>query len=88
MNGFLVNVLFLIMASIGVTQLCVSSFPLYTRFTEIYSIFEVELKYMRFFSIFYQRTIFPIALVCWTFLSLLYLLVTCNKPPKYMIDVE
>lgn len=39
MNGFLVNVLFIMMASIGVTQLCTSSFPTYTRFAEINSIF-------------------------------------------------
>lgn len=39
MNGFLVNVLFLVLASVGVIQLCVSSFPTYTRFSEVNSIY-------------------------------------------------
>lgn len=42
---------------------------------------------MRFYYYFYKFNVFPIALVCWTFLCLLYLLATCNKKPQYMRDV-
>jgi len=43
---------------------------------------------MKFYKFLYEKSIFPIALIGWTFLTLLYLLVTCNRKPKYMRDVE
>lgn len=84
MNSFLFNVIVLLIASVGVIQLCISSFPTYTRNTEIYMIVGVQLKYMRFYELFYKNNVFPIALVAWSIITLVYMLITCNKKPAYM----
>lgn len=88
MNSFLFNVILLCIASVGVIQLCISSFPTYTRNTEIYMIFGVQINYMRFFTVFYRNNIFAIAFVSWTFLVLIYMIATCNRKPAYMKDIE
>lgn len=88
MNSFLFNVILMLIASVGVIQLCISSFPTYTRNTEIYAIIEIQLEYMKFYSAFYSNNVFPIALIIWTFLSLFYLVCTCNKKPAYMREIE
>lgn len=88
MNSFLFNVILLSIASVGIIQLCINSFPTYTRNTEIYMIFGVQINYMRFYNIFYRYNVFPIALLVWTFITLIYMLITCNRKPKYMRKIE
>jgi len=44
----------------------------------------VQLNYMRFYSAFYKNNVFSIALVIWAFITLVYMLITCNKKPAYM----
>lgn len=88
LNSFLFNVILLIIASVGITQLCVSCFPLYTRNTEIYTIFTVQINYMHFYQPIYSSNAFPIALIGWSLLTLIYLLVTCNRKPHYMKKIE
>lgn len=88
MNSFLFNVILLSIASVGVIQLCISSFPTYTRNTEIYMIFGVQINYMRFYNAFYKNNVFHIAFVAWSLLSLIFLLITCNKKPPYMKEIE
>lgn len=78
----------MLIASVGVVELCISSFPTYTRNTDIYSIIALQLNYMKFYSIFYQNDVFPIALIIWAGIALIYMLVTCNKKPPYMQDIE
>lgn len=48
----------------------------------------LQLNYMKFYSAFYQNNVFPIALIIWTFLSLIYMIITCNKKPAYMKEIE
>ena len=81
MNSFLFNVILMLIASVGVIQLCISSFPTYTRNTEIYLMLGVQLQYMRFYQAFYRNNVFPIAFIIWSFLTLIYLCITCNKKP-------
>lgn len=88
MNSFLFNVILMLIASVGVAQLCISSFPSYASNTEIYMIFGLQIRYLRFYSAFYQNNVFSIALIIWTFLTLIYLMITCNKKPAYMKDIE
>lgn len=88
MNSFLFNIILLLIASVGIIQLCISSFPTYTRNSEIYMIFGVQINYMRFYTAFYRYNVFPIALIIWTFLTLIYQIATCNRKPKYMRDIE
>lgn len=88
MNSFLFNIILMLISSVGVIQLCISSFPTYTRNTDIYTMICLQLNYMKFYSVFYQKSIFPIALVICSGLSLIYLLVTCNKKPPYMQEID
>lgn len=88
MNSFLFNVILLSIASVGIIQLCINSFPTYTRNTEIYMIFGVQINYMRFYNIFYRHNVFPIALLIWTLVALVYMVVTINKKPKYMRKID
>lgn len=78
----------MLIASVGVIELCISSFPTYTHKTEIYMIICLQLQYMKFYSIFYQNDVFPIALMIWTGIALIYMLVTCNKKPPYMQEID
>lgn len=87
MNSFLFNVILLLIASVGVIQLCISSFPSYTRNTDIYMIFGNTISYMNFYKAFYDNNVFTIAFVIWTFVTLVYMLVTCNKKPAYMKEI-
>ena len=84
MNSFLFNVILLLIASVGVIQLCISSFPTYTRNTDIYMIFGNTINYMNFYRFFYDKNIFTIAFVVWSFITLIYMLITINKKPSYM----
>lgn len=88
MNSFLFNVILMLIASVGVIQLCISSFPTYTRNTEIYMIIALQLKYMKFYSAFYQNNVFPIAFVIWTGLALIFQCITCSSKPEYMRQIE
>ena len=88
MNSFLFNVILLSIASVGVIQLCISCFPTYTRNTEIYMIFGVQINYMYFYNAFYKNNVFHIAFVVWALLSLIFLLITFNKKPPYMKEIE
>lgn len=78
----------MLVASVGVIELCISSFPTYTRQTDIYTIVCLQLNYMKFYSLFYQNHVFPIALIIWTGIALIYILATCNKKPPYMREIE
>jgi hypothetical protein len=84
MNSFLFNVILLLIGSVGVIQLCISCFPIYTRNTDIYTIFGSSTKYMTFYQFFYDKNAFPIAFVVWSFIALIYMLVTINKKPAYL----
>ena len=84
MNSFLFNVILLCIASVGITQLCISSFPTYTRNTEIYMIFGVQINDMRFYNVFYKHNVFAISFIVWSLIVLIYMIATCNRKPSYM----
>lgn len=88
MNSFLFNVILMLIASAGVIQLCISSFPTYTRNTEIYMIIGLQLNYMKFYSAFYQNNVFHIAFVIWAGLACIFQCITCNKKPEYMRQID
>lgn len=87
MNSFLFNVILLLIASVGVIQLCIASFPTYTRNSDIYMIFGNTIRYMYFYNFFYEKNVFAIAFVTWSLLTLIYMLITLNKKPAYMKEI-
>ena len=87
MNSFLFNVILLLIGSVGVIQLCITCFPIYARFTDIYTIFGSIVKYMTFYRFFYEKNAFTIAFVVWSFIALIYMLITINKKPSYLKEI-
>jgi len=71
MNSFLFNTLLLMLASVTITQFCSDAFSLYNRFTGIYTLFSVGVRYLIFFRWFWKYYFW--ALFGFGFLSLLYL---------------
>lgn len=88
LNSFLFNVIILLIGSVGVMQLCISCFPIYTRNTDIFIIFGNTFRYITFYKYFYDKNVFTIALVIWTFIALIYMLLTINKKPSYLKEIE
>lgn len=88
MNSFLFNIILLLLASVGITQLATGCFPTYTRNTAIYNMFGIQVNYMRFYRYLYQHKVFGIILVVWAFITLIYLMITCNRLPKYAERIE
>lgn len=87
MNSFLFNIIMMLLASTAITQLATCCFPVYTRNTAIYNMFGLQVNYMRFYKYFYRYKVFGIAFVSWSLLTLIYMLFTCNRLPKYAEEV-
>mmetsp|Transcript_24368 Transcript_24368/g.39232 ORF Transcript_24368/g.39232 Transcript_24368/m.39232 type:complete len:534 (+) Transcript_24368:160-1761(+) len=75
MNSFLANTWLILMSSIVVTQFCALSFPVYARNTQIDLLFGTQIRYLRFFTYFFDNNVFVWILLisaliaaCWVFL--------------------
>jgi LMBR1 domain-containing protein 1 len=77
MNSFLVNIILLLLGSVAVTQFSAQCFQNYARLTEIYSMFGLQINYMRFYTYLYQHRIFPIAFLAVAGLSFIYQVYRC-----------
>lgn len=51
-------------------------------------IFGNTIRYMYFYKFFYDKNVFAIAFVAWSLLTLIYMLITINKKPDYMKEIE
>ena len=58
MNSFIFNVSLILLGSCAITQFCADSLYDYVSFTDIDSLFNVLIKHLKFFSIFYEYHIF------------------------------
>ena len=58
MNSFIFNVSLILLGSCAITQFCTDSLYDYVSFTDIDSLFNVMIKHLKFFSIFYEYHIF------------------------------
>ena len=63
MNSFLANCWLILISSLVVVQFCAMAFPVYARNTKIDLLFGTQIRYLRFFSIFFDDNIF-----IWAFL--------------------
>lgn len=88
MNSFLFNIIMMLIASTGVTQLATGCFPTYTRNTAIYNMYGLQVNYMRFYRYLYQYKVFGIAFVAWAGVALIYMLIVCGRKPKYQRQRE
>ena len=74
MNTFLFNVTLILLASVSITQFCSDCLEDYVAFTDINMIFNVQIRYLRFFRIFYKYHIFQYIMLAIFVISLIYLL--------------
>lgn len=63
MNAFIFNTWLIILMSIACLQFCATSFPVYARFTEVNVIFGSQVRYLKFFSFFFDNNIFVIVML-------------------------
>ena len=74
MNSFIFNVSLILLGSCAITQFCADSLYDYVSFTDIDSMFNVMIKHLKFFSIFYEYHIFQYIFFGVFVLSFIYLL--------------
>ena len=74
MNTFLFNVTLILLASCSITQFCSDCLEDYVAFTDINMIFNVQIRYLKFFRIFYKNHIFQYIMLAIFLISLIYLL--------------
>ena len=74
MNTFLFNVTLILLASCSITQFCSDCLEDYVAFTDINMIFNVQIRYLKFFRVFYKNHIFQYIMFAIFVISLIYLL--------------
>ena len=75
MNTFIFNVTLILLASCSITQFCSDCLEDYVAFTDINMIFNVQIRYLKFFKYFYEYHIFQYVMFGIFVISLIYLLI-------------
>jgi LMBR1 domain-containing protein 1 len=75
LNSILFNVEMLLISSAAVVQFAHTAFADYARLTDAEVIFAAQIKYMTFYSFFFEHNIFIYTLLGWFVLALIYLLI-------------
>jgi len=82
LNSILFNVLMVLLSSATVVQFSQEAFSDYARLTDADVIFAAQIKYLTFYSYFFENNVFLYALLGWFLLSLIYLLVVGPRDHK------
>ena len=61
-------------SSISIIHFCTAAFPRYTQFTDVELIFNTQIKYLQFYSFFFDQFVFERTLLGVTALATLFLL--------------
>lgn len=75
LNSILFNVLMVLISSATVVQFAQEAFSDYARLTDADVIFAAQIKYLTFYSFFFENNVFIYALLGWFLLTLIFLLV-------------
>jgi LMBR1 domain-containing protein 1 len=86
MNAFLVNTWIILLCSVPAVQLCVWSFPIYARETDISNIFGTQAKYLAGFCVLWANNVFIYIIVIVAFLSLFVFIVSPNDRSRKIDD--
>lgn len=86
MNSLIMNVLLVMLASVALTQFCTLAFDMYSRFTGIDALFNIGIRYLRFFKYFFQYSYWVLLGIA--LLSLIFLLVKPSDTKKTENDFE
>lgn len=75
LNSMLFNVLMVLLSSATVVQFSQQAFSDYARLTDADVLFAAQVKYLTFYSIFFEHNVFLYALLAWFVLTIIYLAV-------------
>ncbi|KRX00407.1 hypothetical protein PPERSA_03628 [Pseudocohnilembus persalinus] len=88
MNSFLFNIFLIIICSVSVSHFVSQAFSQYARYSEMNWIFGVEIRYMSFFTYFFNYNVFPIAFLVISFLGFLFVLFTSFKKSEKQVEID
>lgn len=90
MNSFIFNVSLILLGSCAITQFCADCLYDYVSFTDIDSLFNVMIKHLKFFSIFYEYHIFQYIFFGIFLISLIFLICrpTHRSKPKHNKNID
>ena len=78
MNSILFNVMLIMITSVSVIQFSIRAFGEYTSLTDADIIFNTQIKYLTFYSLFFKFNVFEIGLLIIAFISFVYLICRPN----------
>lgn len=85
MNAFLFNTWLILLCSTAVLQFCAISFPVYARLTDIENIFGTQVRFLRFFTYFFDNNVFVIMFLVLMGLSALTMILF---PKNKALEIE
>lgn len=87
MNSFLANTWLILISSIVVVQFCALSFPVYARNTQIDLLFGTQIRFLQFFTYFFDNNVFIWVLLVFVVISCCWLFL-CPKNESDRIENE
>ena len=78
MNSILFNVMLIMITSVSVIQFSIRAFGEYTSLTDADIIFNTQIKYLTFYSLFFKFNVFEYGLLIIAFISFVYLICRPN----------
>jgi LMBR1 domain-containing protein 1 len=81
-NAFLFNLAIVLVCTIPVIQFCTAAFAEYARFSDVFNIFNVQITYLKFYTIFYTNHVF----VYLTMISFFFNLVITTLWPREAVS--
>jgi len=87
MNSFLANTWLVLISSLVVVQFCAMAFPVYARDSTINLLFGTQIRYLRFFTYFFNNNVFIYCLLIFAILATIFLFV-CPRSDSDRIEKE
>mmetsp|Transcript_104429 Transcript_104429/g.319816 ORF Transcript_104429/g.319816 Transcript_104429/m.319816 type:complete len:526 (-) Transcript_104429:27-1604(-) len=88
LNSILFNVELVLVTSAAVVQFTQTAFQNYARLTSAEVIFSAQVKYVKFFSFFFEHNIFIYCLLAWCIAALVFLLVKPRDSSVFRWDAK
>lgn len=87
MNSFLANTWLILLSSVVVVQFCALAFPVYARNTQIDLLFGTQIRFLQFFTVFFDNNVFIWCLLAFVIVSCCWLFL-CPKNEANRIEGE
>jgi len=88
MSSFLFNIALVLLCSVPAVQFSVLAFAEYAQYTDVLQMFGVQVKYLEFFSIFFEKKIFDYVLLAMACLTTMYLICKPRESPYSALELR